>query len=258
MNEIDAHCRELDRCNQRGGRMLSLVDLLEAGTVDLALAGYLMSAVQGGASFLVGAAPGGAGKTTVMAALLNVLPADVAIVPTDRTAVLESGLAQPAPPRRCYVCHEIGAGPYYAYLWGEDARRLFRLTAAGHVIATNLHADTYPQCRNQLGADNGVADADLQRCRLMLFLAVDGSWTRVRRRVAAVYRSHDGGAHQLVYRWDAGADRFEPTDVRATAGLGPTPDACAGFLDDLQGRGVKTVEQVRRNVVAWSTGDRRQ
>jgi hypothetical protein len=41
MNEaIARHCRELDRCNQRGGRMLSVFDLLDAKTLDLDLAAY--------------------------------------------------------------------------------------------------------------------------------------------------------------------------------------------------------------------------
>ena len=60
--------------------MLSLVDLIKAGTVDLRLAAYLAAAMHSGASLLVGARPGAAGKTTVMCALLNFLP--------DRTARL--------------------------------------------------------------------------------------------------------------------------------------------------------------------------
>jgi len=35
---IRAHVRAINDCNQRGGRMLSLVDLVDAGTVDLTLA----------------------------------------------------------------------------------------------------------------------------------------------------------------------------------------------------------------------------
>ncbi len=56
------HCRELDRCNQRGGRMLSVLDLLDAHTLDLDLAAYLMARTTRGASFMVGARPGGAGQ----------------------------------------------------------------------------------------------------------------------------------------------------------------------------------------------------
>ena len=61
------------------------MDLLEAGTVDLPLAGYLAAMMRRGSSLMVGARPGGAGKTAVMVALLNLLPDDVACDPsTDR------------------------------------------------------------------------------------------------------------------------------------------------------------------------------
>jgi hypothetical protein len=54
--------------------MLSVVDLLEAGTLSLAQAAWLAARVAEGSSWLVGARPGGAGKTTVMAALLAMVP----------------------------------------------------------------------------------------------------------------------------------------------------------------------------------------
>ena len=89
---IDVHVREIDRCNQRGGRMLSLVDLIQAGSVDLPLAAYLAAAMRCGASLLVGARPGGAGKTAVMCALLNFLPDRTAIRPVARPALQPRGV----------------------------------------------------------------------------------------------------------------------------------------------------------------------
>ena len=65
-SDIRNHCAEINRCNQRGGRMLSIVDLIQAGTISRDLAAYALAAIGNGASFLVGAMPGGAGKTTVM------------------------------------------------------------------------------------------------------------------------------------------------------------------------------------------------
>ena len=104
--------------------MLSLIDLLNAGTIDLDLGGYLAAAMRSGASLLVGANPGGAGKTTVMAALLNWLPNHTRIIPVETRSVLQAALSeQPLDPSgRCFVAHEIGSGSYYAYVWGEDAR----------------------------------------------------------------------------------------------------------------------------------------
>ena len=84
--DIGQHCAEIERCNQRGGRMLSIVDLIEAGTFSRDLAAYSLAAIGDGASFMVGALPGGAGKTTAMGALLNFVPRDVSLVAADGEA----------------------------------------------------------------------------------------------------------------------------------------------------------------------------
>ena len=88
---IAKHCEELNRCNQRGGRMLSVFDLITAKTLDLDLAAYLMARISKGSSFMVGSVPGGAGKTTVMCALLNFLPIDLPIVAATDQAVYKHG-----------------------------------------------------------------------------------------------------------------------------------------------------------------------
>jgi hypothetical protein len=101
---IRRHLEEINKCSQRGGRMLSVRDLLDGGTLNVEIAAYLLATISTGHSFFVGARPGGAGKTTVMAALLNFIP-DVDIVDTVNSQV---------------IAHEIGRGRWYAYIWGND------------------------------------------------------------------------------------------------------------------------------------------
>ena len=244
---IAAHCGEIARCNQRGGRMLSLVDLLTAGTVDLELAGYLCAAVNAGQSFLVGCVPGGGGKTTVMAALLNVTPADVVLAPADGLEAIQEAQRNPSP-RQCLICHEIGAGGYYAYLWGEEARAFFALTRAGHIVATNLHADTLEQCHAQLCGENGVAEEDFTRVGVKVFLHVGGGWGDRARRVAAVHESAPGQAHRLLFHWQPEKDRFERlAESRLTT---PAREAqCREFLGRLAARKACTIEAVRAAVL---------
>jgi len=75
--------------------MLSIVDLIDAGTMTRDVAAYSLAAIGNGASFMVGALPGGAGKTTVMGALLNFVPREVRLVPADSISTVEQGLHEP-------------------------------------------------------------------------------------------------------------------------------------------------------------------
>lgn len=242
---LNRHCAEIDRCNQRGGRMLSIVDLIEADTVSVELAAYALAAIGGGASFMVGALPGGAGKTTVMGALLNFVPAAVPLLPADEGAMLKR--RAPAHGRRCcYVCHEIGPGPYYAYLWGAPLRAYFELAAAGHTLATNLHADTYPQARAQICRDNRVSAEALCRMNLMFFLDVSRSGGNTFRRIVEVWESDGHQPHRRVFA--AGA----PLPLAETSTLVSAAEMARAHrrIEQLSTHRARTIEQVRAVVVA--------
>ncbi len=150
VTDVEQHCRELERCNQRGGRMLSLLDLIERETIPLNVAAHLMATLAEGTSFLVGARPGGAGKTTIMCALANLLPPTWRLVAAthENMAIGAQTSAQENP--MAFVCHEIGSGAYFAYLWGKELREYFELPARGHILVTNLHADTQEETYDQI------------------------------------------------------------------------------------------------------------
>jgi len=247
-DDVRRHCREIDACNQRGGRMLSIVDLIAPGTIGPELAAYSLAAIGRGASFLVGALPGGAGKTTVMGALLNFVPADVELRPADGTAAIQHGLGA-REPRCCYICHEIGGGPYYAYLWGAELRAYFELPAAGHMLATNLHADTYDQAREQICGDNGVPEEALRRMSLMYFLAIGRRGVAARRRIVAVWESDGREPHRPVFGAD-GAGGVGPSALVSAAELAEARRA----IDGLRTGGERTIEDVRAAIVAARAG----
>jgi len=234
MNEHDAALlAALHACNQRGGRMLSIIDLLDAATLDLPLAAYLAAAMQRGASLLVGASPGAAGKTTVMCALLNFLPARTPIVTVDTPAVLRQ---LPTPPV-CLLAHEIGPGPYYAYIWGETARAFFAASQAGCIIASNLHADTLDETYDQLCALNGVNPAHLRDVTLKIFLSVAGH----QRRIAAVYEGAET-ADSLIWHLSGGSfSRSAPSRV-----VPPDAEArMAAFLTSLRSQRLTSLHDIR-------------
>jgi hypothetical protein len=228
--------------------MLSVVDLIDAGTLSREMAAYSLAAIGAGASFMVGAMPGGAGKTTVMGALLNLVPPDARLYPADSLQTIEQGLGG-RQPRSCYVCHEIGNGPYYAYLWGESLRRYFELPAAGHMIATNLHADTYEQARDQVCVDNEVPSAHFRGVNLLYFLAVDGRGWGGRRRIVSIWESDGRGVHRKVF--GAGV-AGPPGDLSGIVGAEQLAVACQA-VDALTASGARAIEEVRASIVEGKT-----
>lgn len=234
MTDIASHCAELDRCNQRGGRMMSIFDLIEAGSLDVELAAWLMSRVSRGDSLMVGARPGGAGKTTVMCALVNLIPADMPIVAATSEAIRS---AQSNEERTCYLCHEIGAGPYFCYLWGAELRAYCALARRGHLLATNLHSDDIAEARDQVCGDNGVPAENFNAFRLLIFLRVGRGAFSARRVIEKVYKSDGAGPHALVF------DRSTGLDV---ACVSRRELACRQFIEEGLANGARTTDRARR------------
>jgi len=224
--------------------MLSIVDLMDAGTISPDLAAYLLAAIGNGASFMVGALPGGAGKTTVMGALLNFVPPTVQLAAADGAAAIAAGAAAPDP-TYCYICHEIGAGPYYAYLWGSDLRAYFELPAAGHMLATNLHADTYAQARDQVCGHNGVSAEAWRRMNLMLFLSVRRTGLSVSRLVEEVWASDGASDHRRIYT----ADGTPLSDTPLPLATADQITRARKLIDTLAADGARTIQQVRAAIV---------
>ncbi len=197
--------REIDRLNQRGGRMLSLVDLLDAGTVNLDMAAEMAHVAAGGGSFLTAAGPGGVGKTTLMGALVALLAPGTEIVTIEGPDALER-LPAPSPESpKCLMVHEIGGGHWYGYLWGPVVGRYFDAARApGRSLASNLHAETYEEAVDQLVGLDVSADA-LGAIDLVVFMAA----RRGKRRVTTVWQADGSGGHGCAWRWLPEDDRFD-------------------------------------------------
>lgn len=255
-----ANLRETYRLNQRGGRLLSIVDLMEAGTIDAEQAALCWLLIESGASFLTGAVPGGAGKTTLMAGLLAFLPPGERIVTTGEPETLELAVTGRYPTPFCLLSHEIGQGTWYGYIWGSEAQAFFSLRGAGRRCVSCLHADTPGQCRAIL-SDCGVAARDIDRIGMMLFMRVQGAFLPLRR-VSALY-CRLGSELRQVYRWRRRDDTFEALidrrdvcgSVAHSIGAARTEalsrwDRCAAFLTGLQREGVRDFGMVRARIAA--------
>src|SRR5205085_2590413 len=139
---MDSVLTTIEHCMQRGERPLSVVDLIEKDLITLHQAAWLVSRIEQGSSWLAGAIPGHAGKTTLMSALLVFLPAQ------EQVTLAHAGLSwESFGPNCCVVAEEISDHGREGYLWGEDVRGFTSIPTRGGRIASTIHATTLEQVR---------------------------------------------------------------------------------------------------------------
>jgi hypothetical protein len=268
--------------------MLSAIDLLAAGTLDLKLAAFLMRTVRKGASILGCAGPGGTGKTTLMGALLCFLPANALIKVVEKHQPFSWYEEQSDPQAPTwFLCHELGPGSWYSYLWGEGARTFLSMPNQGRFCATTVHADNLGELRRLVqGREIGLSPQDFARLDLVLFiraLRVQGTG-RWQRRVTEVClgTGDPKETHRSVCRWDPTTDGFiwnlEEAESSSTGPTGekmvsrpwlsgrrPQPDKKASkadhipaklqpyyaFLRNLQAQRITALEDVRSEVLRF-------
>jgi hypothetical protein len=206
---------------------LDLVALVRNRTMSPEMAGVLEATALERRSFLTVAIPRMAGKSTVMAAVLDRVPEGTAVrVLESHPRDLEALGSHPA--TGYLVIPEIA--PYEAapgYIWGENVRRVFALLDSGYSLATALHAPGVNEAFAEICGANEVPDAHAAHLQLMIYIRSIGPWaTPERRVVAAVYELlgvTDGRPEaRLLHRWDETTDRFEA--VNSPIRLGSTVD----------------------------------
>ena len=263
--DVEVHnMQEIESLNQRGGRTLSIVDLVLDGTITAEMAALCWMMLDGGSGLLTGAVPGGAGKTTLMASLLAFLPPGEPIVSVSDPSVIRQAV-DGGPRPLTLMAHEIGSGFYYGYVWGRDAAAFFSAAAHGVRCATCIHADTAEQSRQKL-LSLGTDPADFARIGLQLYMHVGRRAGRIARRVSRLYCAADG-AHRTVYEWDPDSDVFarslEPDAVLRLVGSAVQSDPAAAeeswlgrrrFLEGLADDGVRRFEEVRSAVLDFYHG----
>jgi len=263
MNLQEHNLNEIENLSQRG-KTLNIVDLINANTLDVDMTAHCLCAVSNGASFLTAARPGNAGKTTLMACLLTFIPSDVRILTTDTPSVVaEAHKIAKDDNKLCALCHEIGSGHIYGYLWGIHVSQLFDLMNYECQFASCIHADTLPEMQSILVNGLGVTKRDFAKLDLILFIKLMREGMGYKRRVSALYE-RDDEKHNLLFTWDEKTDSFirhgESTLLKKIAQEHGKSDnqvsdelqRCKLFVKDLIKSGVSDFRQVRRMVLERS------
>lgn len=217
----------------RGERPLSLLDLVERGSLGIEAAAWLAALVRGGASFIVGAAPGGAGKTTTMRALLDFVPAGMPYALAVPGQSLQLGNTP-----HCVISHELSPHRVGGYLWGQDLRDFFALSQQGHVLAANLHADDLTATHGQICDANGVPEAHFRGVHLLLFLGRRGEGEEMQRYVDRIEYSAGSTAHGTAYWRGQGLTNAAPRQPQREA-------SWRAFLEYGLAAAVRTVEDLQ-------------
>src|SRR5579875_1514679 len=137
---------------------LSIAQLIGLGSVDAKTAALIWLMLEDGVSFIVAGPTDprpGIGKTTVLNALFQLLPAQATLAYT--SGMYEDFAFTQLPdlnPATTYVLANEISDHQPFYMWGRVARRYLLLPAQGYRIASSVHADTISDVHT---AGNAVA-----------------------------------------------------------------------------------------------------
>ncbi len=223
----------------------SIVELIDAGTLDAELAAMLWVLIEGRVPIVVAAEASGTGKTTLLDTLLAFVPPGVRVIELAGAAETFDWLPQAselgwhrtrpsgAPAAPTAAGPRDGASPVRpddtvllipelsdhlpSYTWGAEARLAIRAASIGYGLAATIHADSLDEVFDELRRPPvQVDDDELSRLGVVLVLRrVAGGPRRV---VAAHYvRPTARDVHGHVQRlgpavlatWDPSTDAFE-------------------------------------------------
>lgn len=128
-----------DRWSGETTESLSIIGLVNSGTIDCQLASLLWLLMEHRASILVAAGPSFAGKTTMLHALLDFLRPEVQQVSL-RGYDEDFKFLECSQPANTYLVAEEFSAHGYEYLWGYQAFKAFSLLPRGYALGGTIHA----------------------------------------------------------------------------------------------------------------------
>lgn len=203
---------------------LSITQILRAGTMPPRVAAILSLAMERGAPMILAAEPPGAGKTTVLTALLAFAPPESSVYFTrgwGETFALPP--RAPGDPPTYLLVNEI-SDHLPVYSWGPYVQREFELAAEGYSLMSTMHSETVDGVIEQLTEECDVPVSSIGHVALIVPMYVGARGGRRVRRVSEVAVLEPlGGSYDRhsIARWNADSDTYEvlttPAEMNALA-----------------------------------------
>ncbi|MFN3973887.1 MAG: hypothetical protein ACK4K2_01215 [Dehalococcoidia bacterium] len=151
---------------------MSIVELIQTGTLDSRLAALFWLAMDCKASIIFASEPPMAGKTTLLTALIALLPPHYEVVYTWGWREDFAWLQETDPARTYIMVNEI-SDHLPTYLWGPAVRKVFEAVSKGYSLGATMHATTPQEVFEQLmGLPIGVSAEVVACLHLLGFLDV--------------------------------------------------------------------------------------
>lgn len=246
---------------------LSITQILQAGTMPPRVAAMLWLGLERGLSIVLAADPPGAGKTTILTALLVFTKPEASVYFTqgwgETFRLPEHG---PGDPPVFLMINEI-SDHLPVYSWGPYVQRAFELMAEGYSLASTMHAETVEGVIEQLIEECDVDPRHIGHLAFVVTLFVgarDGRRFRRVREVGVLEPLGDGYDRHSVVRWHPDTDTHEmlttPAEIDACARrLGMEDDEFLNelhrreqFIEELLQEGVTGMEDVQTRVLNFS------
>ena len=245
---------------------LSITQILRSGTLSPRIAAILWLVIERGASMILAADPPGAGKTTILTALLAFARPDASVYFTRGW-----GETLRLPPRGgdapTYIMVNEISDHLPVYSWGPYVQRSFELMAEGYALLSTMHADTTEGVIEQLMDENDVPEANIGHLAFVvpIYVGANGDGQRIRRVSEVAVLEPLGASYDRhsVASWRRDDDRFEalqtPAQINAVARrLGMEEEDFMEalhrreqFLEALLAEDVLEMEQVQQRVLTF-------
>jgi len=192
---------------------LSITQIISSGTMTPRMAALLWLAVERGRSMILAADPPGAGKTTILTALLAFARPESSVYFTrgwGETFRLPPPPADGQPPIYLLVNEMSDHLPVYS--WGPYVQREFELAAEGYSLMSTMHADTVDGVIEQLVEECDVPQRLIGHLAFTLPMHVgarDGRRVRRVREITVLEPLGEAWDRHTVATWLPERDAFD-------------------------------------------------